>query len=201
MKAIHECELDRVMGIGEVGKDGRVGGRLERELEVFESVVRGKRKGYREKVKARESGVSGVDGEEAEEEREKKRVRRTSDDQDEEDLLDKQLNGSVDERRPDTGIAERMFGATGVDDATREQDYGVATGKFDGPRMEDNDETEDDPEVEEDEEDVVEDEDEEQDPNDEDQDRIDIDEGGGERSRLMLAPNGRAEVGSEDDSD
>ena len=200
MKAIHECELDRVMGIGEVGKDGRVGGRLERELEVFESVVRGKRKGYREKIKARESGVSGVDGEEAEEEREKKRVRRTSDDQEEEDLLDKQLNGSVDERRPETGIDERMFGAPGADDATREQDYGVATGGSNGPRMEDNDETEDDPEVEEDEEDVVEDEDEEQDPNDEDQDKIDIDEGAG-RSRLMLAPNGRAEVGSEDESD
>ena len=54
-----------VMGLGEVGPDGKVGGRLERELEVWETVVRGKRKGYREKVKQRESGV----GEEVEEER------------------------------------------------------------------------------------------------------------------------------------
>ena len=43
-----------------MGADGKVGGRLERELEVFENVVKGKRKGYREKVKARESGGSNL---------------------------------------------------------------------------------------------------------------------------------------------
>lgn len=69
------------MGLGQVGPDGKVGGRLERELEVFENVVRGKRKGYREKVKARESGASnlaetktGDDGNEGGE-REAKRAR------------------------------------------------------------------------------------------------------------------------------
>jgi hypothetical protein len=53
-----------VMGLGQVGPDGQLGGRLERELEVFENVVRGKRKGYREKVKARESGGSTLNGKE-----------------------------------------------------------------------------------------------------------------------------------------
>lgn len=57
LKAIQEIEMGGVMGLGEVGADGKVGGRLERELEVWETVVRGKRKGYREKVKQRESGV------------------------------------------------------------------------------------------------------------------------------------------------
>jgi hypothetical protein len=61
IKALQEIEMGGVMGIGEVGQDGKVGGRLERELEVWEGVVRGKRKGYREKVKMRESGT-GVGG-------------------------------------------------------------------------------------------------------------------------------------------
>jgi hypothetical protein len=60
LKAIQEIEMAGVMGLGQVGADGEIGGRLERELEVFESVVRGKRKGYREKVKARESGGSNL---------------------------------------------------------------------------------------------------------------------------------------------
>jgi DNA polymerase epsilon subunit 3 len=57
LKAIQEIEMGGVMGLGEVGADGKVGGRLERELEVWETVVRGKRKGYREKVKQRGSGA------------------------------------------------------------------------------------------------------------------------------------------------
>jgi len=53
-----------LMGIGEIGPDGRRGGQLERELEMWESAVKGKRKGYRDKIKARESGVSdAVNGE------------------------------------------------------------------------------------------------------------------------------------------
>lgn len=74
IKALQEIEMAQVMGIGEVGRDGKVGGRLERELEVWENVVRGKRKGYREKVKMRESGVGG-EGEEDGREREAKRAR------------------------------------------------------------------------------------------------------------------------------
>ncbi len=83
LKALQEIELGGVMELGALGVDGEVGGRLEKELEVFESVVRGKRKGYREKVKARESGGSSllagggkesVDGDEGGE-RKSKRVR------------------------------------------------------------------------------------------------------------------------------
>ena len=65
-----------VMGLGEVGPDGKVGGRLERELEVWETVVRGKRKGYREKDKKRERGVGEEgEGEGDGKEREAKRAR------------------------------------------------------------------------------------------------------------------------------
>jgi hypothetical protein len=80
IKAIQEIEMGQVMGLGEVGPDGKVGGRLERELEVWETVVRGKRKGYREKVKMRESGA-GRDSENGDgaskdgEERDAKRAR------------------------------------------------------------------------------------------------------------------------------
>lgn len=69
LKAIQEIEMGGVMGLGEVGADGKVGGRLERELEVWETVVRGKRKGYREKVKQRESGVGAGSSENGDEER------------------------------------------------------------------------------------------------------------------------------------
>jgi hypothetical protein len=69
LKAIQEIEMGGVMGLGEVGTDGKVGGRLERELEVWETVVRGKRKGYREKVKQRESGVGPGSSENGGEER------------------------------------------------------------------------------------------------------------------------------------
>lgn len=81
LKAIQEIEMAGVMGLGQVGPDGKPGGRLERELEVFETVVKGKRKGYRDKVKARESGASHsndrrgvVDGDDGGE-REAKRAR------------------------------------------------------------------------------------------------------------------------------
>jgi DNA polymerase epsilon subunit 3 len=88
LKAIQEIEMDGIMGLGALGTDGKVGGRLERELEVFENVVRGKRKGYREKVKARESGASivggggkgGVDGDEGGE-RQTKRARYEDDEE------------------------------------------------------------------------------------------------------------------------
>ena len=62
IKALEEIEMSGVMGLGVMGSDGRVGGRLERELEIWESVVRGKRKGYRDKVKARESGAGSTEG-------------------------------------------------------------------------------------------------------------------------------------------
>jgi hypothetical protein len=80
LKALQEIEMAGVMELGQVGADGRVGGRLERELEVFERVVRGKRKGYREKVKKRESGTASgalnepMEGEDVDEEEGGKRA-------------------------------------------------------------------------------------------------------------------------------
>ena len=177
------------MDLGKPGEDGRAGGRLERELEVFETIVRGKRKGYRDKVKARESGVSAVDGpgedgdDEGRGEPDKKRARRMSEDDGDEELLDAQLNGAA----PTTETLH------GLDIPVN----GAHTAEY-------NDETEDDPEIEDedDEDDAPDDEDEEPEQNDEDEDRIDVDgEEGGGRGRLVLTPNGRAELGSEDESD
>ena len=110
MDALREIEMGGVM---ELGKEGG-GGRLERELAVFEEVIKGKRKGYREKVKARESAVSaagteGGSGEAKERgEPEAKKARRASDEQEAEDedeerdedvdeLLDAQLNGGLED--------------------------------------------------------------------------------------------------------
>ena len=56
IKALREIELDQVMQLDVLGSDGRRGGRVEREVEVWEKEIRGKRKGYRDRVKARESG-------------------------------------------------------------------------------------------------------------------------------------------------
>lgn len=60
LSALREMELGGIMELD--GREG--GGRLERELEAWESVVKGKRRGYREKVKGRQSGVG--EGEEPE---------------------------------------------------------------------------------------------------------------------------------------
>ena len=71
LKACEELELGEVMQLGvvvdggEAGGGGIVGGRLERELAVWEGVVRGKRKGYREKVRAK-GGKGGEKGEKGE---------------------------------------------------------------------------------------------------------------------------------------
>lgn len=58
IKALGEIEMADVMGLGVLGADGKRGGRVEREVEKWEGDVRGKRRGYREKVRARESGVT-----------------------------------------------------------------------------------------------------------------------------------------------
>ena len=44
------------MQLGVLGEDGKRGGRVEREVEKWEGDVRGKRRGYREKVRARTTG-------------------------------------------------------------------------------------------------------------------------------------------------
>lgn len=177
------------MELGKVGEDGRRGGRLERELEMFEESVRGKRKGYREKVKARESGVSEIEGGGERGEPDTKRIKRSDEDEGDvdEELLDAQLNG------PDAlGLLDQEVGA------------GLPL-RADG--AEDHDETEDDPEIEDelddgdDGEDVPDDDEEhEHGQRDGEDDRIDTDDAD-VRNRTVLVPNGRAEVGSDDDSD
>lgn len=80
IKALREIEMDQVMQIGVMAQDGKRGGRVEREVEMWESEVRGKRRGYRERVKARESGagdttMGSVDVAADDEEHETKRQR------------------------------------------------------------------------------------------------------------------------------
>ena len=198
LKALKEIELDGVMKLGAVGGDGRTGGRLERELEMYEEGVKGKRKGYRDKVKARESGVSEVEGvgsgvegrgEVGDGEPEAKRARRGGDEEeDEEEMLNAQLNGT----------AVNGHGEESMVDVEGEG-QGVGEGE-----ERDNDETEDDPDVQ-DEDDVDEpdDEEEEQEQGEgsADEDRVDVEESPQKKNRYVLAPDGRAEVGSEDESD
>ena len=182
------------MELGKVGDDGRAGGgRLERELALFEEGVRGKRKGYREKVKARESvGGSGETGEDGERgEPEKKRVR--MEEGDEESLLDKQLNGGGEEEE---SAMEGVNGGDGTEISMGNGDGGAGDETEDDPEMEEQDQYEDQDE------DVGEENEEEQEQDqDDDEERPEIDDSR-PRSRLVLAPDGRAEVGgSEDESD
>ncbi|KIW70504.1 hypothetical protein PV04_02766 [Phialophora macrospora] len=91
--ALQEMEMSGVMDLGAIGKDGRQGGRLEREVALYEESVMKKRKGYREKVKARES----AGGEEDRGEPDSKKIRRISeeDEDEEERMLEQQLNGTT----------------------------------------------------------------------------------------------------------
>ncbi|ETI23967.1 hypothetical protein G647_05774 [Cladophialophora carrionii CBS 160.54] len=92
--ALQEMEMAGVMDLGAVGKDGRQGGRLEREVALYEESVMKKRKGYREKVKARES----AGGEEDRGEPDSKKIRRTSEEEEEDEderMLEQQLNGTA----------------------------------------------------------------------------------------------------------
>jgi DNA polymerase epsilon subunit 3 len=92
--ALKEIEFEKIMEMGVVGTDGRMGGRLEREVEMYERTVGEKRRGYRDRVKARESGVT--EGEEVDDgERSSKKLRRTSQDEDDESMLERQLNGGA----------------------------------------------------------------------------------------------------------
>ncbi|KPI43078.1 DNA polymerase epsilon subunit D [Cyphellophora attinorum] len=121
LNALREIELAGVMEVGKVDAvTGQNSGRLEREMAVYEEMVRGKRKGYRDKVKARESaggpgaGDTTIEGEENLErgEPEAKKLRRGSGDEemeetveggeDEDALLDAQLNGTnLEEEEPE----------------------------------------------------------------------------------------------------
>jgi DNA polymerase epsilon subunit 3 len=178
LNALREIEMGGVMELD--GAEGE--GRLQKELAVFEEVIKGKRKGYREKVKARESGGGdrselGERGEAMEGviergEPEAKKVRRTSggedeagSDEDVDELLDAQLNG-------------------GLEDAEEEDEA-----ESDGQAEDDDDDTE------------------EQEPDETEELENDVEDGSGRRrsrrrssgGRPLLAPNGRDEVGASDD--
>lgn len=79
--AIKECEFDIFAQ------------RVEQELTLWEEVVRGKRRGYREKVKARESGQGAHQGDE-DGEREGKRRKRENGEGGPDDVLEGMENGS-----------------------------------------------------------------------------------------------------------
>lgn len=210
--------MDGVMQLGVVGKDGRLGGRLERELEAYEEIIKGKRKGYRDKVKARES-VGDADVEDERGEPSNKKARRMSGDEDvddeEERMLEEQLNGvsgsrsaaqetsnGVDKSVSLLGVTAEMIDRLGEESDGAEVD-------------EDGDEAEAE-EDEDDEDDGGEDEDEDEDEQHDEADQQDADETeadaddtealgerghAGERGRIALMPDGNVEMGSDDESD
>ncbi|KIW15030.1 hypothetical protein PV08_07817 [Exophiala spinifera] len=191
IKALEQIEMGAVMGLGATGPDGRRGGRLERELEAYEEHIRGKRKGYRDKVKAREgvgdgqnldrtvgAGAAGADDEDEEERGEpsNKKARRMSAEEEEEDdddetmLLEAQLNG---------GNAVRTNGDDDDDDD------------------DDHDEGEND--ADQDEEDEVEDEDEDEDEDDDEEEEEEGEEGEEEQDADEEAVNDADELEGRDD--
>jgi DNA polymerase epsilon subunit 3 len=184
LNALREIEMGGVMELD--GPEGE--GRLERELAVFEEVIKGKRKGYREKVKARES-AGGVGGEKVGE--------------------GEAMEGVVERGEPDAKKARRMSGEEdegAQDEGAQDEDVDdLLDAQLNGglEDAEDEDEAESDDQEEEDDEDN-----EEQDPDETEEleeGMVDV-EGGRRRSgrrssggRPLLAPNGRDEVGASDD--
>ncbi|OAP56153.1 hypothetical protein AYL99_09332 [Fonsecaea erecta] len=109
MAALKEIEFGNVMELGAVGEDGRTGGRLEREVQAYEEMVGRKRRGYREKVKARESGGAEGDGEaEDRGEPSNKKIRRMSAEEEE---------GDEEEDEEERMLAQQLNGTTGADEA------------------------------------------------------------------------------------
>jgi histone H3/H4 len=221
IKALSEIEMSGVMGLGAggAGKDGpRLGARLEKELEAYEEIVRGKRKGYRDKVKARESlGDGGQEEEEDRGEPTNKKVRRMSEEgqgqgdgedaEDEERMLEAQLNGAgMDEDEEVDGEGK----ARGKGKSTDEMMFvngkeDVEEGDGDG-EDEGDDEHDDDQEEEEDEDEDEEQDEEEDDENENNADGADADEMDERpdrdgRGSISLMPDGNVEMRSDDESD
>ncbi|KIW34787.1 uncharacterized protein PV07_01543 [Cladophialophora immunda] len=189
MAALKEIEFGNVMELGAVGEDGRTGGRLEREVEVYEEIIGRKRRGYREKVKARESGGAEGAGEmEDRGEPSSKKIRRMSaeDEDEEERMLEQQLNGTTGEEasaaekgpaktksRENGGISVvvRNGKGKGKPDPTQEEDAHVDEGgDEDGEEADDDEQEEDEGEEEEDEEEDDQEEDDDEDQDDDDDD-------------------------------
>jgi len=176
LAALKEMELGQLMELD--GREG--GGRLEKELEAWETVVKGKRKGYREKVKGRQSGV-GTEGEEGEE-RGEPETKRARVDEDSIEAMDtsmlegeSNLNGDGEpHHHPKTMFSD--------DDEPTEDTY----------QEEDADATEDDGNAEDD--------DEEREDERRDEDTLDS-YGPDEQLRRDILQNGEDAGGTEDDSD
>ncbi|KAK4946373.1 hypothetical protein LTR10_014571 [Elasticomyces elasticus] len=203
LKALKEIEMDGVMQLGVVGSDGRLGGRLERELEAYEEIIKGKRKGYRDKVKARES-LGDADAEDERGEPSNKKARRISGDEVDEDekMLEQQLNG-VQGSSPNNQAKRNGNDASvldGVSGAEPDEEADV-------DEADEADQDEGDEEDEEDEDDAGEDEDDQDDEADVDEaeadDAEELEERGhtDARGRIALMPDGNVEMGSEDESD
>ncbi|KAK5452048.1 hypothetical protein LTS15_007771 [Exophiala xenobiotica] len=223
IKALSEIEMSGVMGLGagagSAGKDGpRLGARLEKELEAYEEIVRGKRKGYRDKVKARESLGDGGQEEEGDRgEPTNKKVRRMSEEgqgqgdaedaEDEERMLEAQLNGAgMDEDEEVDGKGKGRGKGKSTDEmmfVNGKED--VEEGDGDG-EDEGDDEHDDDQEEEEDEDEDEEQDEEEDDENENDADGADADEMDQRpdrdgRGSISLMPDGNVEMRSDDESD
>ncbi|KIX07243.1 uncharacterized protein Z518_01896 [Rhinocladiella mackenziei CBS 650.93] len=214
IQALREIEMAGVMELGVVGKDGRLGGRLEREMEVYENTMRGKRKGYRDKIKARESGGGApdaeVEGTDDRGEPSSKRARRMNEEDEDEDerMLEQQLNGTGIEiryssvpkgRRNTSGTSPTASrkGNVAVDEEEDEESDADEEGEGEGEGG-DEDEEEDEDEDEENDED-------EQDDDDDEDDDIDNarhpNSTRSSRGKVGLMPDGNIEMGSEDESD
>lgn len=191
VKALREIEMDGVMGLGQLQKDGRRGGRIEREVEKWEGDVRGKRRGYREKVRARESGVGAgdttvgdttvatvdVEGADQDREHENKRVR-----MDEQDARD----SSAGPITTGTQGLKLNVGRRKSD----EIEHGRSDDAADDDVEDDEDEQEDEAE------------DEEEQEHDETQDAddsMDVEDADSRPKNGALAPDGRAEVEDSDE--
>lgn len=223
LKALKDIELANVMDLGAVGKDGRTGGRLERELEVYEHALMQKRKGARDRKsnKAREStGTAADGGDEADEEERgepsNKRARRMDEDDEDPDednrMLDLQLNGLHEEEGAAPGSStkgtRRKKSATDSSPTLDEKGKGKVVQAESDPEVdaEDGEEEDDDDDDDENDEDDDDDDDEEQDDEENDEDAEDqLEERNPTRSRngrRGLQPDGRVEIGdSDDDSD
>ena len=218
LKALKEIEFDNVMELGAVGKDGRLGGQLERELQVYEEALMQKRKGARDRKsnKVREStGTAADGGDEAEDdergEPSSKRARRmdveeNDDPEDDDRMLDMQLNGMQEDSINATDRRKRTS-TTGSSPLTNGNGKGKAeeTESDADPDPEEEEADEDDDEENDDDED--EDEDDGDEENDDEQgdaeDRLEERNGSRNRNgRVGLQPDGRVEIeGSDDDSD
>ncbi|KEF56811.1 uncharacterized protein A1O9_07001 [Exophiala aquamarina CBS 119918] len=228
LKALNEVELANVMDLGALGKDGRTGGRLERELEVYESALTQKRKNARDRKsnKMRESTGTGVEGGDEADENERgepsnKRARRMEEDDDEDAdeenrMLDLQLNGAQDAEEALPGNATK--GTRRKKPATDEKGKGKIVDTESDPELdpegekeddeddEGNNEEDDDDDDDGDGDDDDDDDDDEQDDDENNEETGDqLEERNGSRSRYGhrgLQPNGRIEIdGSDEESD